>query len=209
MDISHTATVVLMGELDGKKAKDKWMEMKTCGLLIVAGYRTSGNGDGRRADGERDHSTGEDDEPIVSSENDYSNYLNGRGPHNLYFLKHIAIHEIVCHSIQQLNRSNRLDGSSIPSARGHKKRKGTDNGEYLTLTAMTETNGQMGILNETMLESKIEELDEKVMDIRTRSWKMEMERAPAEHIEFVKSHLERAERKMKDLEQRLDELRTT
>ena len=37
---------------------------------------------------------------------------------------------------------------------------------------------------------------------------MEIERAPAEHIEFEKSYLERAEQKMKDLEKRLDELRT-
>ena len=142
MNISHAATVAIMGEMDAQKAKDKWQEMKTQSTLIVAESNVSGNGDGQRATGQRDYSLSTDDVSHITMDNDYSSFLKGRGPHNLYFLKHISKHDIVSQAMQQLNSDHVLDGTSIPSARGGKKRKSSsgsaDNSEYLT--AMNDTN---------------------------------------------------------------------
>ena len=111
MNISHAATVAIMGELDAQKAKDTWQEMKTQSTLIVAEPNVSGNGDGQRVAGQRDYSLSTDDMSQITMDNDYSSYLRGRDPHNLYFLKHIPKHDIVSHTMQQLNSDHVLDGT--------------------------------------------------------------------------------------------------
>ena len=74
--------------------------------------------DGQRATGQRDYSLlSTDDMSHITMNNGYRSYLRGRGPHNLYFLKHTAKHESVSHAMQQLNSDHVLDGTSIPLAR--------------------------------------------------------------------------------------------
>ena len=103
--------------------------------------------------GQRDFSLSTKDMLYITVDNDYSSYLKGHGPHNLYFLKHITLHGIVSHTMQQLKDNHVLNGAFIFSARGGNKRKSsnvsTDNGEYLTAT--NETNRQMATLNITIL----------------------------------------------------------
>ena len=55
-----------------------------------------------------------------------------------------------------------------------------ENSEYLT--AMNEMNRQMAFLNVTKLGGKIGDLEEEAMNIRTKMWQMERERAPEAHV---------------------------
>ena len=103
LDISYEAVVVKMGKLTGEKAKDKFMEMKNQGSVVVANYGRSGGGDGQRSNEERDFQQGNNDAPIVTMERNYSNCLKTYGTQVLYFLKHIVLHEVVAHSMQEID----------------------------------------------------------------------------------------------------------
>ena len=86
--------------------------------------------------------------------------------------------------MQRLKDDHVLDGSSIPSVRGGKRRKisSANNDEYLT--TMNETNGQMATFNVTILARKITDVEDNVMNIRQQMWQMEQDQAPEEHIDY-------------------------
>ena len=106
--------------------------------------------------------------------------------------------------MQQLNSDHVLDGTSIPSARGGKKRKSSsgnaDNSEYLT--AMNDTNKQMATLNITYLASKITELGEKVMIAEEKVWQMGQDGAPPHLITRRETYLEQLRAQLNDAKQR-------
>ena len=73
IDISNNDIVALMGNANGKKAEDKYTEMKTVGFQVVASSHLSGNGDGRCANNKPDYA--HEHSVLVSSENGYSHSL--------------------------------------------------------------------------------------------------------------------------------------
>ena len=182
-DISYEAIVLKMGELTAEKAKDKFMEMKSQSSIVVARFEASGGGDGQRADEERDFQRDDGDKPIVTMENDYSKCLKTYGTHVLYFLKHICLHEIVAHSVQQLNKGFCLEGNEIPGARSKKKkRRGGDAGTEEFKRQMTRCNEQMSTMNQTALAKHIAYLQGQATEMRREIRKMRRNNEPAEDI---------------------------
>jgi hypothetical protein len=213
VDISYESVVAVMGELDGEKAKSKFMGMKNLGSIVIARYDKSGNGDGKVAEEERDFSRGEDD-VLELSDNDYTNNLLGFGTHVLYFIKHILLHGIVAQAIQQLKNGYRLDGKNIPSARsgGNRRKKGrkgssNDNERGSFDRQMTETNKQIARLNESVLVKNIFMFKEKVRELKRSVRQMRRGEEPDEDIKDEELFLEDARVDLEEAEKRLESSR--